>query len=84
MIPKKIIASRIKKATSVLLTAISSSEPREISVEIQMVATNTIVIQRIVLIRSFFAEAGSDLDTTINPFMFKIKMTITGGINLTA
>ena len=73
IIPIKIIVSRIKKAERIPLVLIISSETKEMVPEMTMVTKKIVTTQRIVLFRSFFIAAGSDLDTRItSQWNFKI------------
>ena len=45
-----------------------SPETYEIVPEITMVTRKIVTTQQIILLRSFFAAAGSDLDTDLSPF----------------
>ena len=56
-----------------VLTAISSLETNVIKAEIKIVTKKIVTTQRIVLLRSFFDELGSDLDTSPIPFLFIIN-----------
>ena len=63
MIPMKIIANRIKKAETIPLLLMTSSEINEIVPEMTMVTKKMVTTQRIVLFRAFFKVAGSVFDT---------------------
>jgi len=66
------MASRIKNATNIELFAMISSDINEIDPEIMIVTRNIVTTHRIDLFRSFFDDAGSDLDTRFIPFIYKI------------
>ena len=55
------------------LLAINSSEIKVIVPEINIVTKKIVTTQRMVLLRSRFDAAGSDLDTTNTPLFLKIK-----------
>ena len=52
--------------------------------EMTMVTKKMVTTQRTVLFRSFFEAAGSDLDTSVNPFNVFFNGTVADRINLTA
>ena len=86
IIPIKMIPRRIKKAVTMPLRSMTSSEISEISPETTMVTKKMVITQRICLLRSFFAAAGSVLDTFVRLLFFDIikMMTAADRINLTA
>ena len=83
IIPIKIMANRIIKATSIELLAIRTSDVKEIVPDTRIVTKKMVTTHRIVLFRSFLAEFASDLDTSPVSFIENDK-TVAGRINLTA
>ena len=68
IMPTKIITSRIKKATSRLLFAITSSDTREMVPEIKIVTKNMVTTHLVVLFRSRLEASGSDLANVNSSF----------------
>ena len=69
MIPTRMMANRIKKATAIVELAITISESSEMVPEMAMVTRKIVTTQRTVFCRSRFAAAGSVLDTVEIPLV---------------
>ena len=63
IIPIRIIASRIKKAVTIPLLLITSSDTNEIVPDMTMVTKKMVITHRIVLFLAFLRAAGSAFDT---------------------
>ena len=57
----------------IVLASIIRSDTNEIVPDTRIVTKKIVMTQRIVLLRSFFDELGSDLDTSPIPFLFIIN-----------
>ena len=67
-IPRKIMASKMQKATTILLPAITWSETREMVPEIRIVMKKIVTTHRIFFLFSRFMASGSFFATNIHLF----------------
>ena len=62
-IPTRMITSKIRNATAMVLFSMSTSDSNEMEPEMKMVTKKMVITHFAALMRSFFKDAGSDFAT---------------------